>query len=154
MLRVLGDGESRHRLEDRAGTHVGWIRGRTVGFHGLASEDAAMHAALSASQALDQVLRRTYPGWVRQHPKLEELRLVHDGAYEWFTDGTVPIARLLRIRTDMPRGSSFGVELVLPSYASEGVAITAAQAIGRALRSHIEIQWDAVPDDEPPLGAA
>jgi hypothetical protein len=32
MVRILADGEQRHRLEDADGNHIGWIRGRAVAF--------------------------------------------------------------------------------------------------------------------------
>jgi len=78
------------------------------------------------------VLRRQYPGWPSYAPVLDEVKLVHDGAYEWFADGTSPIARLVRPQR-RAYDLTFGIELVLPSYASEGVAITAAHAVGAAL---------------------
>ncbi len=56
----------------------------------------------------------------------------HDGAYEWFYDGTKAIARLVRPRPGA-RERTFGIELVLPSYASEGVAITASHGMARAI---------------------
>jgi hypothetical protein len=140
MLRVLGDGENRHRVEDDSGTPIGWVRGRAVGFHGLASEEAALKAVVDASRALEGVLRTTYPGWPRYQPSRTRLRLVHDGAYEWITDGSAPLARLLRIRGETPTDGSFGLEFVLPSYASEGVAVVAAQALGRALLPHMLVE--------------
>ena len=85
----------------------------------------------------DLVLRRQYPGWPSYTPALDELRLVHDGAYEWFADGTSPIARLIR-PSRRAYDLSFGIELVLPSYASEGVAITAAHAVGAALAARAD----------------
>jgi hypothetical protein len=87
---------------------------------------------VAAWHALDLVLRRQYPGWPSYTPALDELQLVHDGAYEWFADGTAPIARLIRPQR-RAYDLTFGIELVLPSYASEGVAITAAHAVGAAL---------------------
>ena len=132
MLRVLGDGDARYRLENDADVQVGWINGRAIGFRGFVTESDAKAGAIAAWRALDQVLRRQYPGWPSYEPSLAELQLVHDGAYEWFTDGTAPIARLLRPQR-RAYDLTFGLELVLPSYASEGVAITAAHAVGAAL---------------------
>lgn len=47
MLSVHGDGERRHRLENAAGTSVGWIQGRAIGFQGMAPAlvDAAARPA-------------------------------------------------------------------------------------------------------------
>ena len=132
MLKVLSDGDDRYRLENDADETMGWISGRAIGFRGFATEHEAKEGAVAAWRALELVLRRQYPGWPSYAPSLETLRLVHDGAYEWFADGTAPIARLIRPRR-RAYDLSFGIELVLPSYASEGVAITAAHAVGAAL---------------------
>ncbi len=132
MLRVLSDGDDRYRLENDDDPHRGWIHGRAIGFRGFATEAEAMAGAVTAWRALDHVLRRQYPGWPEHRPALADLRLVHDGAYEWFADGVAPIARLIRPRR-RAYDSTFGIELVLPSYASEGVVITAAHAVGGAL---------------------
>jgi len=132
MLRVLSDGDDRYRLENDDDVQIGWINGRAIGFRGFATEADARRGAVAAWQALDLVLRRQYPGWPSYAPVLDEVKLVHDGAYEWFADGTSPIARLVRPQR-RAYDLTFGIELVLPSYASEGVAITAAHAVGAAL---------------------
>lgn len=134
MLRVLSDGDNRYRLENDDDVQIGWINGRAIGFRGFATEADAKEGALVAWRALDLVLRRQYPGWPSYSPALDELHLMHDGAYEWFADGTAPIARLVRPQR-RAYDLTFGIELVLPSYASEGVAITAAHAVGAALAS-------------------
>lgn len=132
MLRILSDGDDRYRLENDSNLHVGWINGRAIGFRGFATEEEAMAGAVTAWRALHGVLRRQYPGWPSYLPSLEALRLTHDGAYEWFADGTSPIARLIRPQR-RAYDLTFGIELVLPSYASEGVAVAAAHAVGAAL---------------------
>ncbi len=144
MLRVLGDGEGRHRIESADGVPLGWIRGRAIGFRGLPDETVAVRAAVAAVRALEAVLRREYPGWPRYEPRLDALRLVHDGAYEWISDGTAPIARLLRPGADAP-DERYGLEFVLPSYASEGLAVSAAQALARALAPHLGVPAAARP---------
>jgi hypothetical protein len=140
MLKIISDGENRHRLEDATGTAVGWIRGRHIGFRGFPSEAVARDAAIAAWRALQSALRQTYPGWPPYEAALNRLRTVHDGVYEWFHDGHAPIARLLRPR---PRAydSSLGIELVLPSYASDGVAMTVAQSVARATARY----WEPMP---------
>ena len=138
MLNVHADGENRHRLEDHAGAQVGWIRGRAIGFTGIASERDALRAAATGSRALQVALRRHYPGWPQYEPALETLKLVHDGAYEWVSDGKVPLARLVRPFPSVGR-DGFGLEYVLPSFASEGVAITIAQALAHALQHHLAL---------------
>ena len=135
MLRVMEMGEGLHRIEGPDGTVVGWIRGRTVAFRGFADVDATLDAASPASVALEKVLRRQYPGWPHYEVAREKLRLVHDGAYEWVSDGSAPIARLIR-PADGAR-EDFGLEFALPSYASEGVAIAAAHGLYIALAEHL-----------------
>jgi hypothetical protein len=132
MFTVLSDGDGKYRLEDRAGTQVSWVSGRAIGFRGFATEDAAREAALAGWDALEATLRREYGGWMHYEPHSDRLRTVHDGAYEWFYDGTMAIARLLR---PMPLADheSFGIQFVLPSYATEATGISAAQVIARAV---------------------
>lgn len=137
MLSVLADGENRHRLKNEDGEQIGWIRGRAIGFMGLPDEEAARRAAAAGARALRLSLRQVYPGWPQYEPSLEQLRIVHDGAYEWVSDGRVPLARLLRTRSEGSDPALFGVEFQLPSFASEGIAILAAQALGRALAEHL-----------------
>jgi hypothetical protein len=132
MLKILSDGDSRHRVEDSAGTQIGWIAGRTIGMRGFVTEDDARDATVAAWRAFDTALRQQFAGWPRYAPKLDQLRTVHDGAYEWFSDGSVPVARLLRPQR-RAYDQSFGIELVLPSFASEGVAIVAAHSVAMAV---------------------
>ena len=142
MLRVFSEGDDLFRLEDGAGTRVGIIRGRTIGFSGFETEGDAREAAVSAWRAMTDALRREYPSWPRYELALDRLTTTHDGAYEWYYDGTMAIARLLRpARGD--REHSYGIELVLPSYASEAVAITASHGMVRAVAPY---------RDEVPVG--
>jgi hypothetical protein len=143
MLKILSDGDNKHRVEDSAGTQIGWINGRTIGFRGFATEADAREATIAAWRAFEGALRQQYAGWPNYQPDLDQLRTMHDGAYEWFYDGTAPIARLLR---PQPRAydHSFGIELVLPSYASEGVAIAAAQSVARAIEPYRDVSTTAI----------
>lgn len=150
MLKILSDGDNRHRVEDAAGMQIGWIAGRTVGFRGFATEDDAREATSAAWCALDRVLRQQFAGWPRDAPKLDQLHTVHDGAYEWFSDGTAPIARLLRPQR-RAYDHSFGIELVLPSYASEGVAIAAAHSVAMAIAPFRD---SVIAATSPPVRAA
>ena len=135
MYTVLSDGDGKYRLEDATGTQVSWISGRTIGFRGLASEAVARDAALDGWDALELALRREFGGWMHREPRRDELRMVHDGAYEWFYDGRLAIARLLRpIAVDGHR--SFGIQFVLPSYATDGAVISAAHAVAFAVAPH------------------
>jgi hypothetical protein len=132
MYTVLSDGDGKYRLEDPTGAPVSWISGRTIGFRGFASEADARDAALDGWDALEGALRREFGGWMHHEPSRDELRTVHDGAYEWFYDGRIAIARLLR-----PLGvaghDSYGIQFVLPSYATDGATISAAHAVATAV---------------------
>jgi hypothetical protein len=134
-MRVFSEGADLYRLEDGAGAHIGTIRGRTISFSGFPTETVARDAAVAAWCALNDALRREYPSWPHHELALERLGTTHDGAYEWFYDGTRAIARLIRPRPGA-REHTFGVELVLPSYSSEGVAIMASHGMARAIASY------------------
>jgi hypothetical protein len=137
MLRIVSDGENRHRLEDATGTAIGWIRGRRIGFRGFATELMARGAVVATTQALQRALRQHYPGWVGYEPVVDKLRTVHDGTHEWFYDGTAQVARLLRPR-HRAYDTSLGIEFTLPSYASEGVAMAVAQSLANAVKPYRE----------------
>ncbi len=132
MLQILSGGDNKHRLEDDSGDLIGWIAGSTIGFRGFSTEYDACEAAAAGRRSLDAVLGAQYPGWPRREPTTDRLQTVHDGAYEWLSDGTIPIARLLR-----PHGraydASYGIEFVLPSFASDGTAVTVAHAAAAAV---------------------
>ena len=134
MIRVIAAGEDLHRLEDDGGKHVGWIHGRALSFGGMRSETEAIAAAAVAWQAFDAALRRHFFGRPPHEVTADRLHLAHDGAYEWVTDGRRPVARLYRPREH--RGDDgYSIELVLPSYATEGVAVAVAQVVGNALHA-------------------
>ena len=136
MLRIFAEGEAGHRLEGPDGTVVGWVRGRGIGFRGFADERHAVDAAVAAWKALDAVLRRQFAGWPRHTPALDRLRVVHDGVYEWVSDGDSSLARLYRFADAPGPDGSLAIELELPSFASEGIAVAAAQLVGEAVRKH------------------
>ena len=132
MLHVLPDGERRYRLIDGDGREVGWIRGRAVRFFGFLSEQDMVTAARNAWRALQTVLARAVGRAADGGGTLpRQLRLVHDGAYEWISDGVIPVARVFRPRPSIE--SSMALELVIPAYADERVAVAAAHAIADAL---------------------
>jgi hypothetical protein len=134
MLSVHANGERSYRLENEARVQVGWIRGRAVGFGGIRSVEHALAAAPTGARALHAALRREHPGWPHAEPALHGLRLVHDGAYEWISDSAVPVARLLRGVPNAPALAPFGIEYVLPTFATDGLAITVAQSMARVLQ--------------------
>ena len=158
MLKIFADGEEAHRLEGPDGTVVGWVRGRGIGFRGFTSERQALTAAAAAWRALDAVLRRQFAGWPRHEPALDRLRVVHDGVYEWISDGDSALARLHRLDTGAEFGRWLAIEFELPSFASEGIAVAAAQLVGEAIQKHVD--WargtDGGPERlrPPPVGSA
>jgi len=136
MLKISNHGDDKHQIEDSSGK-IGWISGRSIGFRGFATESDAREGAVAAWRALDRLLRHYCAGRPRHELALERIRTVHDGAYEWFSDGTVPVARLLRPQR-RAYDSSLGVELVLPSPASPNFAIVAARCIASATAPYRE----------------
>jgi hypothetical protein len=145
MFKVFIDGsDDRLRLEDSVGRKVGWIHGSTIGFGGLASETMAREAAIEGWLSLEKALQRGYPGRIARGVDKSNVRLVHDGAYEWIADGIRPLARLLRPGTTRNTDRSFALEFLVPSHATQHVTIAAAQAVLEALSRYILLAtWDA-----------
>ncbi len=135
MLSVFETGEESFRLSDRHDEDVGWIRGGTLGFDGFASEADAISAALAGSQALHGHLARINGALHPATAPTGRTRLVHDGAYEWVSRGSVPLARLFRPGRDgaLPKHRGHAVEFVLPSYVKAGSVISAAQVVHHAI---------------------
>jgi hypothetical protein len=150
MITVTAQGDRRFRILDRRGRAVGWIHGNAVGFRGWTRDSDASAAAAEAWEPLEATLRRHYFGRPLRLAPEGPLRLVHDGAYEWVSDGRTPIARLhRRERSEGDRREELALEFVLPSYATEGVVHAAAQVLARAL-GHFGGAATRVPrDDEP-----
>jgi hypothetical protein len=136
MLRIILDGENRFTLENAAGAAVGWIHGRAIGFRGIFDESAAIRAAIDASGAMETTLAREYPGREVHDVRASRVTLVNDGAYEWIADGNRPIARILRPNVGAFPEEDFSIELQLPTYATEHVAIACAHSVWKALEQH------------------
>lgn len=136
MITFHSDGENRYRLERSDGRDIGWIHGRVIGFGGIRTEGQAIGAVRCAIPVFDAALRRHYFGWPTRVTDGTAFRLVHDGAYEWVSAGVQPLARLYRPQARRSHGD-FAIEFVLPSYASEGVAISVAQTLGAAIQAHL-----------------
>jgi len=132
MFNIIGDGEGKYRIMLGDEVAVGWLNDRAVGFRGMTTEAAAHKAAIAGWQAMDAVLTNHYAGWPRREPRFDQLRITHDGAYEWLHDGTMPVARLLRPHR-RAFNATFGIELVLPSYSTEGVGVAVAQSVANAI---------------------
>jgi len=151
MFKVFIDGnDDRLKLEDPAGRKIGWIHDHTLGFGGLTNENAALRVAVDAWRSLEKTLQRVYPGRAPRPVNESNVRLVHDGAYEWIADGSRPIARLLRPRTERNSENSFAVEFLAPSYATQHVTIAAAHAMWEIFSEHIA---SATPNATPPATA-
>lgn len=151
MITVTAQGDRRYRILDARGRAVGWIHGHAVGFRGWRHDADAIAAAEAAWGPLEATLRRHYVGRPLRLAPEGPLRLVHDGAYEWVSDGRTPIARLHRGEGQ----EALALEFVLPSSVTEGVVHAAAQVLARAL-GHFGGAATRVPHDDehtPPPAA-
>lgn len=153
MITVTQQSEHHYVISNAAGTPIGWTGTRTIGFAPMPTERAAIDAAAAAWPILQGGLSRHFPGWERAEVSLERLRVVHDGAHEWISDGLVPVARLYRPGSARGR-RAFALELVLPSFASDGVAIALAPTLARAVEPFIvqdlPAAWSVVQPEAPP----
>jgi hypothetical protein len=132
MVAVLAYGEDTFRLVNAAGRSVGWIRPGTITFGGFVSEKGARTAALDGARAFASCLKREFGVAHLELSDRPRVRTVRDGADEWVVDGRVRVARLLRVESERGR-DQFAIEFLLPSYATDAVAINAAQAVYRVL---------------------
>lgn len=146
MLTVLSDGDGKYRLEDLTGMPVSWINDRAIAFRGFPSERSARDAAIAGWRALGITLRQEFAGWIEYAPATDRLHTVHDGAYEWFYDGRVAIARVLRPQR-RAYDATLGIQFVLPTYATDGTVISAAQNIAAAVAPFRESSAAAVDRD-------
>jgi len=133
MLAVMAHGDDAFRLVDTTGRDVGWVRPKTVGFTGFASENAARSAALDGARALVRCLKREFGVTHLELNDVPRARTIRDGDEEWVADGRVRVARLLRVENAGGFGQELAIEFRLPPYASQAVAINAAQVVYAAL---------------------
>lgn len=131
MWNIQSDSSGRHRLVDHENREIAWVHGRAMRFHGLTSEEQAVDAARAAWQVLQSALS-SVQGGVRHTPRLHRLHFVHDGAYEWISDGHFPVARLYR-PDDRSAAGNYAIELLVPAYAPESLALDAARAIASVI---------------------
>lgn len=131
MIKVLANGEGRFRLETRDGQAVGWIEGLRIGFGGFPTEEDVMQAVATGWPAFEAALAREYAGWPRRDVSPEALQIERREGGEYIVDGWESLARLMR--PDSIRGT-LGFEMFLPSYATEGAAISVARSVAMALR--------------------
>jgi hypothetical protein len=127
--RVVSLGDGKHRLESISGRTVAWLRGHAVGVDGFESTAEALAAAPRLRRIVDEILGRAYTARHRPVRLPAALQLVHDGAHEWVAADRVPLARVLQPRTMGVSNESVALEFVLPSFASEAVALVIARAL-------------------------
>jgi hypothetical protein len=140
MLKVFSDGnDDRLRLEDHGGKSVGWIRGETIGFVGLTSQEVAVRAVVRAWPSFEATLQRKYPGRAPRGLTKLKVRLFRDGAYRWVADGYRPLARLLSPGVGRNSEETFAVEFLIPSYATQHVTIAVAQAVWGVLSEYVTV---------------
>jgi hypothetical protein len=114
MFSVLADGPGSYRLEDGTGADAGWIRGKSIGFRELRNEAEVIVAASAGWRTLQSLLHREYAGRPREEVNWERLRFVNDGAYEWVSDGRIPLARVFRASHAAALGSDDAVTTYPP----------------------------------------
>jgi hypothetical protein len=137
MLAVIAYGEDAFRLIDVAGRDVGWVRSKTFGFGGFASENAAHAAAIDGARALVRCLKREFGVTHLELGDQPRTRTIRDGDGEWVADGHVRVARLLRMENGGGCGQEFAIEFRLPPYANHAVAINVAQIAYGALSQEL-----------------
>ena len=135
MITVRQQAQHHYVISNAAGVAMGWTGTHTIGFGPFATEEAAIAAAAAAWPLMQSGLARHFSGWERVDVDAARLRVVHDGAYEWISDGRVPLARLYG--PDL-RGNR-SIELVLPSFASDGVAIVLAPVLAGGIEPFLAI---------------
>lgn len=143
MITIMVDGNNGHYLENADGSRVAHIRQRTVRLGGLESKAQAIAATVEVRRVFDAELARHLPGWTSTVPVAEQLRLVHDGAYEWISDGQKPLARLVRASFDGAMDKPWSIEFVFPSYVNDGVLISSAHVMVGALQAALHREDDA-----------
>jgi hypothetical protein len=92
--KLLSLGDGKYRFETPSGRLLGWIHGRAVGLLGLRDREEALAWAPVLRHAVDNMLAREYPERFQPVRGYADLRMVHDGAYEWIAGDNAPIARI------------------------------------------------------------
>lgn len=134
-LKVFGSESSYFSLHNENDVPIGWIRDRTLGFRCFDSVPEARAAARIAYDVMIAACARIGVSSMASPVGNAPLRIVHDGASEWFTNGGMPIARLLPARADAAGDptASYGIELIVPRGVGPVASIGIAQAIHVAL---------------------
>jgi hypothetical protein len=153
MVAILAHGENAFRLVNGIGQDVGWVRARAIGFGGFHNREAACDAAVDGARALASSLKREFGVAHLEVSDRPRARVKRDGDDEWIVDGRVRLARLLRDREDEDN-VEFAIEFPLPPYATEGVAISAAQIVYGVLGPGLTGSLDLRVVDTTPRDAA
>lgn len=135
-LRVFGGETSSFSLHDENDVRIGWIRDRTLGFRCFDSVDEARGAARVAYDVMIAACTRMGVSLTASPVGNAPLRIVHDGASDWFTRAGMPIARLVSPRADArdEQLAKVGIELIVPRGIGPVASIGIAQAIHSALQ--------------------
>ena len=194
MLQILPQGDDVYHLVESGSRHIGWIRGAAIRIGAFATERQAITGALHGARVLDAYLRG---GPTRRTPPADgvgddigadeiadagapgrgarpDVRLVHDGAYEWIVVGRRPLARLIRPRAPrvvdvappVPAGTSgsvahppapratrhdFAQEFVVPASVAPMARPTIARVLHRAFARAAALEVADTPAALPPL---
>ena len=160
MLHLISEGDGVFRLT-RGGRTVGEVRGASIRVGAFGTELEAMHAALRGERALGDYLhggvsRRERHEKPADAGTVDDLRLVHDGAYEWIVRGQRLIARLIRPERHGPTSESsratFALEFVAPSVVPSVLRGTLARLLVHALDAAPAER--AAPATDPPTRPA
>jgi hypothetical protein len=119
---------------------VGWVNGRTIGFHGFADENEVGGAAWVAHRILARRLARRHGG-PPAPTAAEPLSLVREGDREVILASDKPIATLVRPDVDSRASSaSLAFEIEVPLPPDELTMRSIAYRIYRTLRAS-GVRW-------------
>ena len=133
-LNVFAEDEAIFALQDHDGAVIGSIRGEVITFMGFDDVADAVQGARKGGPAFVRAMCGVVGRAPLPAPDTTRLELLYDGAFEWISDGTLLLARLIRPSTaDRGRGS-YGVAFVMPASTSDAHVIAVAHAVYDALR--------------------
>jgi len=133
-LNVFAEDEAIFALQDHDGADIGSIRGEVITFMGFDDVADAVRAARRGGPAFVRAMCGVVGRAPLPMPDTTRLELVYDGAFEWISDGTLLLARLIRPSTSDRGDGSYGVAFVMPTSTSDAHVIAVAHAVYDALR--------------------
>ncbi|HEX3157403.1 MAG TPA: hypothetical protein VHQ45_02705 [Gemmatimonadaceae bacterium] len=143
-LTVFAEDEGMFALRDPDGAAIGSIRGDVVTFMGFDDVEHAVRAAREGSQALLQAICGAAGRPPAPEPDASRLEIVYDGGYEWISDGTLLLARLIRPSTSARGDGTYGIAFVFPTRRSDAQVIAVAHAVHDALHGQLRPAPSAV----------